>query len=81
MENQTPTRSPTIVQFGQGQKIHYMTFAYIESKATFFPMSCGVENRWNVHGTYEADNLTIADVNCKKCLARIEHLREIGRLE
>tara|TARA_B100001094_G_scaffold328122_1_gene387795 strand:+ start:374 stop:619 length:246 start_codon:yes stop_codon:yes gene_type:complete len=81
MENQTPTRPTTVVQFGQGQKIHLMEFYFIQSKETFFPMSCGVERRWNVHGTYEHDTLTIADVDCKKCLARIERLRENGRLE
>jgi hypothetical protein len=85
MENQTLTApEPTVVQFGQGQKIHYMTFRVVvrgEGDAIIAPSSCGVENRWNVHGTYDCDTLTIADVDCTRCLARIERLREIGRLE
>jgi len=85
MENQTLTApEPAIVQFGQGQKIHFMTFRVVQpfaGDAFIAPSSCGVERRWNVHGTYDCDGLTIADVDCTRCLARIERLREIGRLE
>ena len=73
-------KEAVVVQFGQGQKIHLMEFFFIKSKGKFFPMSCGVERRWNVHGTYEHQTLTIADVDCKKCLARIE-MRRLGGIE
>ena len=86
MENQALTApEPIVAQFGYGQKIHYITFSMMQPSWADKPFvsaySCGVENRWNVHGTFECPDLTIADVDCKKCLARIEWLRENGRLE
>lgn len=82
MSNQETAPEPIIVQFGAGQKIHYMTFRiatpFGSNKSFVAPMSCGVENRWNVHGTFDCPDLTIADVDCKKCMA---DLRKMGLIE
>ena len=84
-DSETPHKEPIVVQFGNGQKIHFVTFWWREynsmfphMKEGFQPSSCGVENRYNVHGVNEYDNLTIDNVDCKKCLTRIQWLRERG---
>lgn len=71
------TRINHIASFGQGAKIHYISI-FEDDKLGWhrkFAVSCGVESRHNVHGIRVHQGLTLDDVDCAKCRARIEWIK------
>jgi hypothetical protein len=87
LPDERPYKEPIVVQFGNGQKIHLISFWWREVNKEFFPHmesgfqpssgSCGVENRHNVLGISEYNNLTFDDVDCKKCMKRVQSGKEM----
>ena len=83
LPDEQPYKEPIVVQFGNGEKIHLISFWWREynekypyMEGGFQPSSCGVENRHNVHGSSEYNNLTFDDVDCKKCMKRVQSNKE-----
>jgi len=71
------TRINTIASFGQGDKVHFISICEDDKLGwnRKYAIGCGVESRWNVHGIQSHEDLTLDDVNCAKCLKRIEWLK------
>ena len=85
LPDEQPYKEPIVVQFGNGEKIHLISFWWREYDESFPHLeggfqpssgSCGVENRHNVLGISEYNNLTYDDVDCKKCMKRVQSNKE-----